>query len=113
MPYINTTTSVRITAEKAQSIKEKFGKAITAFPGKSESHLMLSFNDEKIMYFGGSDAPCAIAEVSLFGAVNAEASNRMTALVCDILSEELEIPPDRIYVKYDGIKNWGWNGSNF
>lgn len=98
---------------KAESIKAKFGKAIEAFPGKSEGWLMLSFADETTMYFKGSAEPCAIAEVSLYGSVNPAAANNMTAQITDILSSELSIAPARIYVKYDGIDNWGWNGGNF
>ena len=55
MPYIQTTTNVKIDAKKAEVIKAKFGKAIEAFPGKTEAWLMLSFEDEKTMYFKGSD----------------------------------------------------------
>ena len=113
MPYIKTTTNVKIDEAKAESIKAKFGKAIEAFPGKSEGWLMLSFESEKTMYFKGSPEPCAIAEVSLYGSVNAAAADKMTALVTDILAEELSINPSRIYVKYDAIDHWGWNGGNF
>ena len=113
MPYIQTTTNVKIDEKKAEVIKAKFGKAIEAFPGITEAWLMLSFEDEKTMYFKGSDEPCAIAEVSIYGEVNSAASDKMTALITDILSEELHISPARIYTKYDGIANWGWNGGNF
>jgi hypothetical protein len=74
---------------------------------------MLSFEDETKMYFKGSAEPCAIAEVSLYGTLNPAAADKMTALVTDILCTELGITPARIYVKYDGIENWGWNGANF
>ena len=113
MPYIQTTTNVKIDAVKAENIKTKFGKAIEAFPGKSEGWLMLSLEDETKMYFKGSSEPCAIAEVSLYGAVNPAAADKMTALVTDILCAELGIAPARIYVKYNGIEHWGWNGANF
>ena len=113
MPYIKTTNNVKIDDVKAESIKAKFGKAIESFPGKSEGWLMLSFDDAKKMYFKGSPEPCAIAEVSLYGGVNTAAAENMTALVTDILAAELGIAPARIYVKYDGIDHWGWNGNNF
>ena len=37
----------------------------------------------------------------------------MTAAVTQILSEELSLAPDRIYVQYEEVNHWGWNGSNF
>ena len=37
----------------------------------------------------------------------------MTEALTDILREELEIAPDRIYITYQEIGTWGWNGGNF
>ena len=37
----------------------------------------------------------------------------MTAKICDILQEELGIPGSAVYVTYQGIDDWGWNGRNF
>ena len=33
--------------------------------------------------------------------------------VCDILEEVLGISPSRVYVKYMGYADWGWNNTNF
>ena len=113
MPFINTMTSVKISDEKANSIKAKLGKAIEAFPGKTENWLMIGFNDECKMYFKGSNEDCAYIEISIFGSVEPSAADKMTALVTDIINEELGVAPDRIYIKYEGATDWGWNGSNF
>jgi 2C-methyl-D-erythritol 2,4-cyclodiphosphate synthase len=37
----------------------------------------------------------------------------MTAKICDALKEVLQIPGDKVYVKYQGTDQWGWNGRNF
>ena len=37
----------------------------------------------------------------------------MTGEICKIFNEELGIEPNRIYVKYEEVANWGWNGENF
>lgn len=37
----------------------------------------------------------------------------MTGKLCHLLSGELSIPADHIYVTYFPTDNWGWNGSNF
>ena len=113
MPFINAMTTAKINEEKANSIKSKLGKAIEAFPGKSESWLMVKLDDDCKMYFKGSSEDCAYIEISIFGSVNPAAADSMTALVTEIISSELGIKPDRIYIKYEGCKNWGWNGSNF
>ena len=43
MPFIETKLNIRLTPEKEANIKEKLGKAISLFPGKSEYWLMLRF----------------------------------------------------------------------
>ena len=113
MPYIETTASVAIPSEKERAIKERMGKAIELIPGKTERWLMLSFRENASMYFQGSDRPCAICHVKLYGAATGQAYNRLTAELTGILHDELGLDPDRIYVTYEEIENWGWNGGNF
>lgn len=114
MPYINTKTTVVISTEKRETIKKKLGKAIELIPGKSENWLMLSFEDNSSMYFKGSkERPIAFIEVKLYGKASSDAYRRLTKAITDIMNEELEIQPDCIYVKYEEVANWGWNGSNF
>ncbi|MBQ7638599.1 MAG: hypothetical protein IJS90_06845 [Clostridia bacterium] len=114
MPYIKLTTTERVSDEKCAAIKARFGKAIESFRGKNESWLMVAVDDGKRMWFRGDDsAPAAMVDVELLGAVGEADSEKMTGRVCEILSEELGVPSDRIYVKYTGYSLWGWNGSNF
>jgi hypothetical protein len=113
MPYISTKTSVPVSDEKREAIKKSFGKAIEIFPGKSERWLMLSFEDNAKMYFAGSDSGAAFVEVKLLGRASGAAFDKMTAEICNILSKELSVPQDRIYVKYEECEHWGWNGGNF
>ena len=112
MPYIETTASISISGKKEQAIKERMGKAIELIPGKSEGWLMLSFRDNVNMYFKGEDDPCAICQVKLFGSADDESYAALTGALTDILHEELDLDPDRIYVTYEEIGVWGWNGGN-
>lgn len=114
MPFINTKTNVGISKEKEKIIKEKFGKAIEIIPGKSESWLMVSLEENAGLYFKGkSDQPIAFVEVKLYGSANAGVYDKMTQAITSILKDELNIAPDHVYVRYDETKYWGWNGSNF
>ncbi len=110
MPFIKTTANVQISARKAASIKARMGEAIELIPGKSENWLMLQFADDAVMFFKGEDDPCAICEVKLFGSADDESYAALTEALTDILREELDIDPDRIYVTYEEIGVWGWNG---
>ena len=106
MPYIETTSNVSIPGRKEQVIKDRMGDAIEKIPGKTESWLMLSFRDNAAMYFKGTDAPCAICQVKLFGgSATEEDYAALTEALTDILREELDIDSDRIYVTYEEI--WG------
>ena len=114
MPFINTKVSVEITEKSERFLKERFAEIITEFPGKSEAWLMLNFEQNCHMYFRGSnDKPCAFIEISLYGRANPASCDRVTAKITQAVSNELDIPSDRIYVKYQEIEHWGWNGSNF
>ena len=91
MPFINIMVNTEVTQEKQLAVKTKLGKAISVFPGKSESYLMINIKPECNLYFGGkSDTP-----------------------ICKIMKEELNIPQDKTYVTYQEIENWGYNGFNF
>lgn len=113
MPCIQVKTSVAIPAEKEAAIKTRLGKAIEIIPGKSESWLMVTLEGSAHVYFKGTSAPAAYVEVSVYGRENAQAFNALTAEICNILNDELNIPSDRIYVKYAATSFWGWNGGNF
>lgn len=114
MPFISTKTNIEITKTSEAAVKQKLGKAIELIPGKSEAWLMLSFEDKLSMYFKGQgDKPIAFVEVKLFGSANGAACDKLTAAITKILNEELSIPPAQIYVKYEEVKYWGWNGADF
>ena len=112
MPYIATKTNVGISGRKKQALKERFGEAIELIPGKSEDWLMLSFRDNVDMFFKGEDEPCAVCQVKLYGSAQEEDYARLTEALTDILYEELAIPMERIYITYEEISTWGWNGGN-
>ena len=114
MPYINLKTTVNVTNEKAEALKAKFGKAIECFPGKTEAWLMVGIEDNQRLWFkGDNSADSAIVDVDLLGGVSKDGALNMTCAICDILQEVLAIPSNRVYVKYMGYADWGWNNTNF
>ncbi|MGN0605867.1 MAG: phenylpyruvate tautomerase MIF-related protein [Oscillospiraceae bacterium] len=113
MPFINVMTNVPVENSKKEQIKSALGEAITAIPGKSESWLMVGINPEYPLWFKGDNAPCAMVEVSVFGSASPANYEKLTGMICNILKDEINISPSRIYVKYTETSNWGWNGGNF
>lgn len=114
MPFIGSKVTVKILPEKEEIIKSKLGRAIELIPGKSESFLMVGFEDEYKLYMSGEKLDKgAFIEIKVFGKVSKEAFDQMTDAVCKIFEEELGIPQNKIYIKYEEVENWGWNGRNF
>jgi hypothetical protein len=52
-------------------------------------------------------------EVSIFGSASSNALVTLTSHITGILTDNIGIPSDRVYVKYTSTSDWGWNGSNF
>ncbi len=114
MPFIETKTNIKLTKETMENLKSRFAKATSdSFPGKTENWLMVEFCDDSVMYFGGTSDPCMIVNVEIFGHATDASYDKMTSAVCEIVEAECGIPADRIYVKYEEIDHWGWNGTNF
>ena len=114
MPLIDIKTTTVITKENEAELTREFGEKIAILPGKTEEWLMLNFSDNCRMAFRGEATPdIAYIEVKLLGASTDEAYERLTAALTETVTRVLGVPSDRVYVKYEEISTWGYNGSNF
>lgn len=113
MPMINSKITVPVPEDKQMELKTELGKAVSVL-GKSEAYLMLGFEENYSLFFGGKKLEKgAFVSVELYGSEDPAACSKMTEKICQIYDKVLGIPGDSIYVTYAGFKNWGWNGSNF
>ncbi len=113
MPFIHTRINRPISQEAEKKLAKDLGQAINVL-GKSESWLMLQFEDNCRLYFkGDSQKPLAFVNVKLYGRASTDAYNKLTGKITAMLEETLSIPADGIYVEYEETPHWGWNGSNF
>ena len=114
MPFIDAKITKKLSEAQLSELKSYLGEAISLFPGKSESWLMCSIADNCKIWFQGNDSEnSAFIEVKLFGDVDSKAADKFTEKICNYLEKEIEIPSARVYVRYEGGTDWGWNGSNF
>ena len=113
MPYIEIRTNVPIDRDRSEVLRNLLGREIELLPGKSEQWLMTSLRGGEYMALGGRCEPCVMVQVSLFGSADASAYDRMTASLCEKLRLALNVPENRIYIKYEEVSHWGWNGSTF
>lgn len=114
MPYISVRTTVDIKKQKEEELKTKLGKAIEIFPGKTESYLMVDITGGCNLYFRGDNLEeTAFVEVKILGKSDRDIFTAMTAEICSILQSVINVPSNRVYVKYEEVTHWGFNGSNF
>ncbi|MFL0250378.1 phenylpyruvate tautomerase MIF-related protein [Clostridium neuense] len=114
MPFINSKVTVKMDDTKKETLKNELGNLISLIPGKSESWLMVGFEDNYSLYFkGDKKEKAAFVEVKIFGGADKTSKNNLTANICDLFERELQIPKDSIYITIQEIDTWGWNGSLF
>ena len=113
MPFINIKTNVTVSKEKSEQIKSSLGKSISLLPGKSETWLMIEIEHNQLMYFKGSNNPCAMVKVDLYGSSSKDNYNKLASAITSLLNEELDINSDRIYVRFEEVSNWSYSGSLF
>ena len=113
MPFIDSKISVKVSDEKKDIIKAQLGQAASII-GKPESFVMIGFDDEYTLYFGGQKMEKTVyVSVDVLGSSNSPACEQMTAKICEIYEQELGIPARNIYVEYRSTTDWGWDGRNF
>lgn len=114
MPFINLRTTKKLDENLKTDLKNKFGKAISLLPGKSEHWLMVSLVDDCSLYFQGkNDEDIAFIEVKIYGKSSSDSYNKLTEKLTSIVSSDLNIKSDKIYVEYEETPYWGFDGSNF
>jgi phenylpyruvate tautomerase PptA (4-oxalocrotonate tautomerase family) len=83
--------------------------------GKPESYLMVSFENDAKMLFGGSNEPCCFAVLKNIGTFTPAQTERLSRLLTDLLSSALAVPPSRIYLEFVDAKPhlWSHGGATF
>lgn len=113
MPFIDCKITKSLTEDQKERLKTKLGKSI-ALMHKPESYLMVGIVDGYSLYFAGNKLENgAYVGVKVFGKASPSDCERMTESICAILKEELGIDGANVYVTYQGISDWGFNGVNF
>ncbi len=113
MPFIDSKITVPVSDAEKEQLKAALGRAVSVLH-KTEGYLMVGIADGYDLWLGGRKLERgAYVEVSLFGSASSSDYDRMTGEICRILKEVLNIPSNAVYVTYHGIRDWGFNGSNF
>ena len=113
MPFINAKFSDTVTPEREIEIKSALGEAITLL-GKPERYLMVEIEDNRRLYFGGrNDQPIAYFDVSLLHSAPRQSYEKLTARLCEIAKEYMNVDGSNVYVKFEETENWGYDSFMF
>lgn len=114
MPLLKIQTNVEITPEQRLPLMKKASARVAELLGKPERYVMISLESGGALLFGGNDQPLAYLELKSIGLPD-DLTKRLSSDLCQLISTELKIAPDRIYIEFhDAPRNmWGWNGSTF
>ena len=113
MPFINAKFSDTVTPEKEIEIKSALGEAITLL-GKPERYLMVEIEDNRRLYFGGrNDQPIAYFDVSLLHSAPRQSYEKLTARLCEIAKEYMNVDGSNVYVRFEETENWGYDSFMF
>lgn len=111
MPYLNIKTNQAISDESA--FIKKASATVSTATGKPENYVMITVDQKTAMSMGGSDTPTAFLDYRALGLPGDRKA--FSDALCSLISEELSIAGDRIYISMADSErqNWGWNHSTF
>lgn len=114
MPLLSIETNQSLDQSKIQAFLALASAKTAEILGKPESYVMVKLNSNPEMMFAGNQQPLAYVELKSLGLPEDRTAD-FSAALCELLSSQLDIPADRIYIEFkNGIRHlWGWNGATF
>ena len=114
MPLLKIQTNTDIESGHRKPLMERASECLANLLGKPESYVMIALEPGVPMLFGGSDRPLAYLELKSIG-LPGERTREISAALCQLVSEELGIDRQRIYIEFSNAARhmWGWNGATF
>ena len=110
MPYLAINTAQELSAAQKEKIKAELGRLVTIIPTKTEAGLIIDFSGGRTMYKGGQVINGAFVDLRLFKKAELEPKKKYTAEVFDLLSRELGIEKEHMYLTIGEYDNWGVRG---
>lgn len=114
MPLLSIETNLSLDDTRLTTLLAAASSRTAEILGKPENYVMVKLNTNPNMMFGGNQQPLAYVELKSLG-LPEERTADFSAALCDLISEELDIPADRVYIEFkNGARHlWGWNGATF
>ena len=114
MPLLALQTSVRLSNQQRHDLLAPLSTIVAECIGKPQRYVMIAVG-EAAMLMAGAEGPAAYADVRSIGNLNGAVNRKLSERLCALLQEQLDIPPDRVYLGFTSVsaENWGWNGGTF
>jgi phenylpyruvate tautomerase PptA (4-oxalocrotonate tautomerase family) len=113
MPLLQIQTSTRSSAPAG--LLKALSAELARELGKPESYVMVAFESDAELLFGGTPEPACFAALKNIGTFTPSQTERLSALLTQHLSSALSIAPSRIYIEFVNAQGhlWGHDGSTF
>ena len=111
MPYIALNTTQKLSAVQMEKIKAEFGRLIALIPTKNEAGLLVDFSDSRTIYKAGEKVDGAFIDLRLFHKSDFEPKKKFTEAAFEMLSRELGLKQDNMYLTILEFDNWGSAGT--
>lgn len=112
MPLLRIATNSQIDDKAA--LLPKASAKVAQLLGKPERYVMVEIQDQMAMIFDGKTDPLAYLELKSIG-LPEDKTGELSAGLCELISGELGINADRIYIEFADAQRhmWGWNQGTF
>jgi phenylpyruvate tautomerase len=114
MPLLNLTINQPLDADRQQNLLRAASSLTASILGKPETYVLVQLQHNPAMLFAGNDAPLAYLELKSIN-LPEQRTAELSAALCDLLEQQLEIPPQRVYIEFSNAQRhlWGWNKATF
>lgn len=114
MPYLSIETNKKLISGDFSHKLKRTSEFVSELLDKPEKWVMISIKPAMSMMHGGSRSATAFVELKSIGLAEDQCS-QYSIMICDYISEEFQIPIDRIYVSFENLDRemFGWNGGTF
>ena len=110
MPLLSIESNCSPSADIVKIASAKVAEAL----GKPEQYVMVRYAHNPDMLFAGTNEPLAYLQLKSIGLPDSAATD-LSAMLCDLLNEQLGIATERIYIEFKNVPRqlWGWNRATF
>ena len=114
MPYLKISTNLALDQEQEMTLASAASALVSQLLFKPESYVLVEINPAVTMLFAGSNAPLAYMELKSIGLPENKTAD-LSSELCQLLSSQLEISTDRIYIEFASAERhlWGWDKRTF